>query len=137
MAKDGIGQHSVEGEKIDLLTRKFTPLLPIRLKDGGRTVSRFKLQIWGQGTVTEELQATSVWECETSQRSAGDKVAGETLAGHGGKVSRPKLVRATQGHKGMEAFVRDHGVVRVVIPLRQVVTGGVDHLKRLCDEKED
>lgn len=136
MAQNGIGQHSVEGEKLELQTRKFTPMPAIRLTGGTRMVSRFKLQVWGRGEITEELATPANWECGSSQRKLGDNVAGETLSGYGGKVSRPKLMQATKGHKGKEILVKDHGVLRVQIPLRQVVTGGVDHLKQLCDAKE-
>lgn len=113
----------VEGDKLQLITRRFLARTPIWRGSPRRLVTPFKLSIYGKAVIVEQLGATAQAEVEDSARAVGAEISGETISGHAGRLSREALVNATGGHKGKAIKASKIALARVDIPLRQVAAG--------------
>ena len=108
---------SIEGEKIYISCRKFSPQPP--RKESGRTVYPFKLSIFGSAAVEKAYERQDQLSRKQSHWSIGDEVHGEAVDGYAGKPIAPRVLEnKTHTHKAQGVIIRGGAYAHVEIGVR-------------------
>ena len=108
---------SIEGEKISIVCRKFSPQPP--RKDFGKMVYPFKLSIHGSAIVEKAYELEAQLKRKESHWLIGDGVHGEAVDGYAGKpIKPPVLVNETHTHKAQSVTLRGGAYAHVEIGVR-------------------
>lgn len=112
---------SIEGEKISIVCRKFSPQPP--RKDSGKMIFPFKLSIHGSATVEKAYEYQDQLKRKESYWSVGDEIHGEAVDGYAGKPIGPRdLLNATHTHKAQGVTIRGGAYAHVEIGVRDHLT---------------
>lgn len=108
---------SIEGERIAIVCRKFSPQPP--RKDSGKMVYPFKLSIHGSAVVEKAYDIKDQLMREVSHWIVGDEIHGEAVDGYAGKpIKPPVLVNETHTHKAQSVTLRGGAYAHVEIGVR-------------------
>ena len=113
---------SIEGSQLELSTRKFYPVLPIWNSVLGAMVYGFRLQVYGVGTIIEELSPKKPVIKANSMLSIDDQIRGERVVGFSSKpLSNPRVYHATGRHRATAIIAKKFGFAKIEIGVRHLL----------------
>ncbi|MDO8048497.1 hypothetical protein O3301_08460 [Janthinobacterium sp. SUN211] len=121
MAESASIGSSVEGEKLELQTRKFYPYPMRRCPRTNKWQHPFSLAIFGSAEIHQAYNAPqNEAYLQTSMVAAGDSIHGSAVSGWASKtLKEPNIVKATGTHSANSLLVKGGCFAQVDAPPRE------------------